>query len=278
LQLAINYHNLTYLFSLDKQFTYYDNIGELKKAATSISFLIPVFNEQESIFELYEKLKKQLLNYFSDIKKEIVFVNDGSTDNSLKIIKEIINKDDSVKVVSFRRRFGKGIALNHGFNKCIGQYIVTLDGDLQDDPKNIPHLVKKLEEGYDLAVGWKKDRRDKITKVIPSKFFNLLVTVVGGFRLHDSNSGFKAFRKKAVEGLDASGGRYRFLPMILHKKGYKVCEIPIIHHPRKYGKSKYAFSRFMTAPIDLLVVLLETKFYANRKPIYLSQADIVSEN
>lgn len=225
----------------------------------SISFVVPIYNEEESIGKLYKKLISLINRDLVKSRVEMIFINDGSTDNSLKILTEISDKDRLVKIISFKVNNGKGMALQQGFNNATGDVIVTLDADLQDDPENIPKLIDKLKGGFDLVVGWKKKRRDKISKILASKFFNLLVSFAAGIKLNDFNSGLKAIKKEAVLGLDVSGGRYRFLPMLVYKQGFKVCEIPVTHYPRKYGRSKYGKERFIPALIDLFKISRQLK-------------------
>lgn len=226
----------------------------------NISFVIPLYNEEKNIVELYNQiinLKKQTLK---DKRVEIIFINDGSTDNSLSILKKLSLKNTTVKIISFRRNLGKASALNEGFKKAIGKTVVTLDCDLQDDPRNIPILLKQLNTGYDLVTGWRKNRFDPLSKIIPSKTFNFLVGNISKIPLHDFNSGLKVMRNEVAKELYLYGGQHRFIPVLAYYKGFKVSEVPTSHHPRKYGKSKYGGERLLRGFFDFVTVMFLDKF------------------
>lgn len=226
-----------------------------------ISIVIPVLNEEDSIQELYLNLK-HVLNILKN-PYEIVFVDDGSTDNTFVILEEIASKQDDVSIIKLRRNFGKSIALNTAFRYVGGDIIITMDGDLQDDPEEIPLFIEKIEEGYDLVVGWKYPRNDPITKKLPSKFFNKLTCMLTCINLHDFNCGFKGYKKIVVDNISLYGEMHRYIPALAAWNGFKIAEIKVKHHPRKYGKSKYGFSRLINGSLDLITVKFLTG-YATR--------------
>ncbi len=228
-----------------------------------LSFIIPVYNEEKSLHPLYTSILKNISNK----TYEIIFIDDGSTDNSYKEITKLSEEDRNVKSIHFRTNFGKAAALQAGFDKAQGDIIFTMDADLQDDPDEIPRFIEKIEEGYDLVSGWKKKRKDPITKRWPSKFFNLITSMVFHLRLHDYNCGYKAYRKEAVKSLDIYGELYRYIPAIIWSKGFSVTEIVVTHHKRKFGRSKYGASRLIRGFLDLLTVTMLTKY--QRSPLYL---------
>ena len=219
-----------------------------------ISFIIPVFNEQKSLPELFS----QILAIFSGKLKrydyEIIFINDGSTDDSLKIIKNFKKNNSKIVIISFRKNLGKATALNEGFKKVKGDIVVTMDADLQDDPKNLPLLIDQLNKGFDFVVGWKKERFDPPDKILPSKTSNSFVRKISHISLHDFNSGFRIMKKEVSDELYLYGELHRFIPVIAVQRGFKVTEIPIIHNRRKFGKSKYGWERLLRGFFDFLTV------------------------
>jgi len=229
-----------------------------------LSFVIPLYNEAESLETLHKKLVE---NINSELTYEIIFVNDGSTDNSKLVLDQISNEDDCIKVIQFRSNFGKSAALQSGFNRAKGDIVFTLDADLQDDPKEIPRFIEKIEEGYDLVSGWKINRKDPITKTIPSKFFNFFTSLMFKLKLHDYNCGFKAYRKEVIKSVTIYGELHRYIPALANAKGFSVTEIPVTHHKRKFGKTKYGAKRFIKGFLDLLTVNLITKY--EKSPLYL---------
>ena len=234
----------------------------------AISIVVPVMNEEQSIQTLYEKLSTQLNRIGS--RYEIIFVDDGSTDGTFRELKALHDEHPGVvRVIQFRRNFSKTPALVAGFSRCRGDIIFTMDGDLQDDPEEIPSFLAKLDEGYDLVSGWKFPRLDPLSKTFPSRIFNWLVGKVTGVHLHDVNNGFKAYRRDVIEDphLKLYGEFHRFIPVMAHWRGYRVAEIKVRHHPRKFGTSKYGARRFARGLIDLLNVLFLTTFL--RKPLRL---------
>jgi glycosyltransferase involved in cell wall biosynthesis len=223
-----------------------------------ISIVVPVFNEEGSVPELQRKLTSVLRGMGRPY--EIIYVDDGSTDASLSILRKIHEADEHVRVVSFRRRYGKSAALCVGFDEASGEIIITIDADLQDDPEEIPRLVARLEEGYDLVSGWKKKRNDPITKTIPSRIFNSMVATATGLKLHDINCGLKAYRRAVTDHIKVYGQLHRFLPVFAHKAGFRVGELAVTHYPRVHGKTKYGLGRFVHGSLDLLTVILITGY------------------
>ena len=224
-----------------------------------VTFLIPLYNEKESIDELYKSIICEVNSL--EIDYEILFIDDGSTDGSFGVVRSLITQDPSVKGIRLRRNFGKSSALNKGFRVAKGDVVITLDADLQDDPKEISRFISKLNEGYDLVTGWKKKRKDPfLSKNLPSKLFNLMVRCTAGVKLHDFNCGFKAFRSNVVKNLYLYGDLHRFIPALVHSQGYKVIEIPVEHHARRFGSSKYGLSRFTHGFLDFLTVIVITKY------------------
>jgi glycosyltransferase involved in cell wall biosynthesis len=231
----------------------------------SISFVIPLFNEKESL----EELHRRILQTMEPLKKpfEIIFVDDGSTDGSAEVLERLHRNDPRVKVIQFRRNFGKSAALNAGFRAASGAFVVTLDADLQDDPGEVPKLLQKLEEGYDLVSGWKKDRKDPLSRRLASRVFNFFTYLFSGIRLHDFNCGLKAYRRDVVKSISVYGELHRYIPVVAHKNGFRVTELPVVHHPRKYGRSKFGAARFFRGAFDLLTVTFLTRY--SKRPLHL---------
>lgn len=198
---------------------------------------------------------------------EIIFIDDGSKDKSLNIIKEIARQDNKIKYVSFRKNYGKAAALQVGFNLATGDAVITMDADLQDDPAETVNLLNKLREGFDLVSGWKKVRRDPFIKKHTSKFFNLATRLMSGVKLHDFNCGLKAYRNEVVKSVKLYGELHRYIPVLAAWQGYRITEIPVKHHPRRYGKTKYGFSRFFKGFIDLVTVVFTTRYIT--RPLHL---------
>lgn len=231
-----------------------------------LSIVIPIYNEVDSFPLLYE----QLCAVLEEIGKgcEVIFVDDGSTDASFSELERLADLDDRVKAMQFRRNFGKASALMAGFREANGDFVVTMDGDLQDDPTEIPRFLDELEKGpFDLVSGWKYPRRDPLSKTVPSLLFNLVTSVLGGIKLHDFNCGFKAYRREVIEDISVYGELYRYIPVMAHWKGYRVGEIRIRHHVRRFGRSKYGASRILRGFFDLLTVLFLTRYV--RRPLHL---------
>ncbi len=231
-----------------------------------ISFIIPVFNEEKSLNQLYDEILTALPENFKN-SYEIIFVDDGSTDSSFEILTNIAQKDKNVKLIKFRKNFGKAAALQIGFDNSQGDYVFTMDSDLQDNPKEIPRFIDKLNQGYDMVTGWKKKRYDPLSKTLPSKLFNFVTSKTFKLKLHDYNCGFKAYKKELIKELDIYGEMHRYIPALAHSKGFKVAEIEVEHRKREFGKSKYGFERYLRGFLDLLTVKLVTQYI--RTPLYL---------
>lgn len=227
-------------------------------ATVDITLVIPLFNEQESLGELHQAIVRAMDRLGTPF--EIIFVDDGSTDRSSAILKAIRAEDPRVRIVRLRRNFGKAAALSAGFGAARGRYIVTLDADLQDDPAEIPSLIARLQEGYDLACGWRKKRQDPLRKVIASRLYNRLVSVLTGVRLRDINCGLKAFRIEVARELSLHGDWHRFIPLLARWSGFRVLEVPVTHHPRRSGRSKYGAERGPRGILDLFTLLFLNRF------------------
>lgn len=223
-----------------------------------VSFVIPARDEEETVEILYKRITLEIKKLAT--KFEIIFVDDGSADNTFKILNRISKKDKHLKVLKLRGKFGKSIALQTGFNQAKGDIIFTMDADLQDDPHDIPKFIKKLEEGYDLVSGWKKVRYDPISKTLPSKLGNNLVRALTHLPIHDSNCGFKAYRKVVLKDINLYGELYKYIPVFAQSNNFKVGEVVISHHPRKHGKSKFGMERNIKGILDLLTVVFLTGY------------------
>jgi glycosyltransferase involved in cell wall biosynthesis len=230
-----------------------------------ISIVVPLFNEEESLKPLSSLIKKSCGQMNLDF--EVYFIDDGSTDKSLSTIKEIHHEDKRFKYISFQKNFGKSAALQIGFKHAQGDVVITMDADLQDDPEEIPNLLKKLEEGFDLVSGWKKKRYDPFIKKFSSRFFNFVTSMMTGIKLHDFNCGLKAYRRNVVENIKVYGELHRYMPVLAKWQGYRVTEIPVLHHPRKFGKTKFGVSRFFKGFVDLLTVVFITRYV--KRPMHL---------
>jgi glycosyltransferase involved in cell wall biosynthesis len=226
---------------------------------------VPVLDEVESLPTLYRELTEVLEPLGRSY--ELVFVDDGSRDGSFPALEKLHRSDDRVRVLQLRRNFGKAAALAAGFREARGQVIVTLDADLQDDPAELPRLLARLEEGYDLVSGWKRERQDPRSKTLPSRLFNRVTAWLTDVRLHDFNSGFKAYRREVVEELRLYGELHRFIPAIAAWRGFRVDEVPVHHRRRQFGRSKYGSARFWRGCLDLLTVLFLTRY--TRRPLHL---------
>lgn len=239
--------------------------AEVTKSESILSVVIPLYNEEESLPELSLQLESVLKRTVGD-RYEVIFVDDGSTDNSFEVIKQIRNRNNKFKCIRFRRNYGKSAALSAGFAEANGVIVVTMDADLQDDPEEIPNLIKKLKEGYDLVSGWKKHRKDPLTKTIPSKFFNFITSLITGLKLHDFNCGLKIYKRDVVKNINVYGELHRYIPALAKWEGFKVTEIPVVHHPRRYGKTKFGFSRFIKGFLDLITLVFTTRFF--KRPMH----------
>jgi glycosyltransferase involved in cell wall biosynthesis len=230
-----------------------------------ISVVIPVHDEERSVALLYDELRSALQQL--DTPWEAVYVDDGSTDGTLDALTRLHAAADNVRVVRLRRNFGKATALAAGFAQARGEVIVTIDGDLQDDPMEIPRLLVKLDEGFDLVSGWKTRRRDPPLRRLLSRVFNTIVCWMTGVRLHDVNCGLKAYRAEVVRGLRLYGELHRFIPVLAHHRGYRVAELPVNHRPREHGRSRYGLERYVRGFLDLLTVSFIGRY--RHRPLHL---------
>jgi glycosyltransferase involved in cell wall biosynthesis len=233
--------------------------GQRQPKQPLVSVVIPLYNEEESIAELGAKLES-VLGKVAKGNYEVIFVDDGSTDSSREEIRKLNHSNPKFHCISLRRNYGKSAALSVGFQAARGRVVVTMDADLQDDPEEIPNLLSKINEGYDLVSGWKKVRRDPLNKLLPSKLFNFVTSIVSGIRLHDFNCGLKAYRNVVVKRLNVYGEMHRYIPVLAHWDGFKVTEIPVRHHPRKFGRTKFGSGRFIKGFLDLLTVMITTRY------------------
>lgn len=238
---------------------------QLSLAGKSVTVVVPLYNEEDSLVELSVSLKKVLDSL--RCQWEVIFIDDGSTDSSFQKLQEIHKINARFKTLKFKRNYGKSSALQEGFKAAKGEYVITMDADLQDDPEEIPALISKINEGYDLVSGWKKIRHDPFIKKHTSKLFNAVTSMMVGLRLHDYNCGLKAYVKDVVKNVKVYGEMHRYIPALAHLSGYKVTEIPVTHYERKYGKTKYGLSRFFNGLFDLITVLFTTKYI--KRPLHL---------
>ena len=223
-----------------------------KPKPVDVSVVIPVYNEEGNLKELYAKLTDILPTIAGNY--EIIFVDDGSTDNSFNIFKEINDKDKNVKAIKLRRNFGQTAAIQAGFDHAKGAIVVTMDGDLQNDPEDIPRLVKRFEDGYDVVSGWRYNRKDPLGKKISSKISNWLANKLTGLNLHDFGCTLKAYKKEAVNDLTLYGEMHRYIPALISMKGFSICEVKVEHRQRKYGTTKYTFKRLWKGFFDLMYI------------------------
>ncbi len=229
-----------------------------------LSIVIPAYNEKESLPELFSRIRTAVTPLNCDY--EIIVVDDGSTDGTFEQLKALKKEYPMLRAIRFRRNYGKSAALAEGFERARGEIVITMDADLQDDPAEIPNLIRKIEEGYDLVSGWKKKRHDPLSKTIPSRIFNFVTAKLTGIPLHDFNCGLKAYRNEVIKTIEVYGELHRFLPVLAVWQGFEVTEIPVKHHPRKYGKTKFGLSRFTNGFFDLLTVMFITRF--RKKPLH----------
>lgn len=238
---------------------------KISKRETDVSIIIPAYNEERSLPILYSKLKDE----FGKLDKsyEIIFVDDGSYDDTFRVLNELQQKDSNVKCIRLRKNFGKSLALAVGFNIAQGKVIVTMDADLQDDPREIPQFLKKIDDGWDLVSGWRKLRADPLEKKLASKIFNIIVSRVSGIKLHDFNCGFKAYTRQVIKTIEVYGELHRFIPVMAESFGFKICEIPVKHHQRSFGRSKYGKERYLPGLFDLLTASFIAGY--SRRPLHL---------
>ena len=231
----------------------------------SLSLLIPVMNEEGNLPELYQRLTDRLAGI--GLPYEIVFVDDGSVDSTWKLIRGLNEQDPRVVGLKHRRNFGKAQALSTGFAVVQGDVVVTMDGDLQDDPDELPNFLAMLDEGYDLVSGWKQRRQDPLGKTAPSRVFNWTVRKTTGVQLHDFNCGYKAYRREVTSSIRLYGELHRFTPVLASAEGFQIGELPVKHHARKWGSSKYGWSRLTKGFLDLLTVIFLTQY--RQRPMHL---------
>ena len=230
-----------------------------------ISVVVPVHNEERTVALLLDELASTLDGLGRPW--EVVFVDDGSTDGTFSALTRLHGRSERVRVVRLRRNFGKAAALQAGFGEARGEIVVTMDGDLQDDPAEIPRLLAKLDEGFDLVSGWKTKRRDPLTRRIPSKLFNAVTGRISGLKLHDMNCGLKAYRAEVLDGLQIYGELHRFIPVLAHDRGFRVAELPVNHRPREHGRSRYGVERYVRGFLDLLTVSFMGRY--RHRPLHL---------
>ena len=230
-----------------------------------ISVVVPVHNEARSVALLYDELRSALEPL--DTPWEVIFVDDGSSDGTFAALTRLHSSESNVRVVRLRRNFGKAAALVAGFDQARGETVVTIDGDLQDDPAEIPRLLAKLEEGFDLVSGWKTHRRDRLSRRILSRIFNRVTGVFSGVRLHDMNCGLKAYRAEVVHGLRLYGELHRFIPVLAHYRGFRIAELPVNHRPREHGSSRYGLERYLRGFLDLMTVSFIGRY--RHRPLHL---------
>ena len=233
--------------------------------AAVISVVVPVHDEERSVALLYDELRSALEPLGAPW--EAIFVDDGSTDGTFAALTRLHNSEQNVRVVRLRRNFGKAAALVAGFDQAQGETVVTIDGDLQDDPAEIPRLLAKLDEGFDLVSGWKTHRRDPISRRLLSRLFNRVTSAFSGVRLHDMNCGLKAYRAEVVHGLRLYGELHRFIPVLAHYRGFRIAELPVNHRPREHGRSRYGVERYLRGFLDLLTVSFIGRY--RHRPLHL---------
>ena len=224
----------------------------------SISIIVPVLNEEGSLDRFYNETTKSLNEYSN---WEIIFIDDGSDDESYNIMRKLADEDNRVSIIQFFKNFGKADALSEGFKKANSDIIITIDADLQDDPAEIPRLIAKIQEDWDVVSGWKKDRKDPASKRIPSKLFNIVTRILTGIKIHDFNCGLKAYRQKVVKSIDIYGGLHRYIPAIAGQKGFSITEIEVNHRPREFGETKYGGNRLFHGFFDLFTMLFTGKYF-----------------
>jgi glycosyltransferase involved in cell wall biosynthesis len=235
--------------------------------APKLSFVIPFMNEEATLEELYSRIAEAVSPTLGPAESfEVIFIDDGSTDNSVAVAERLVKAHAQVSLLELQGNFGKSAALAAGFTRARGRIVFTLDADLQDDPKEIPRFLAKLDEGFDLVSGYKQKRNDPISKVLPSRVFNWLVRTVTGVKLHDVNCGFKAYRDTVLKNVRLYGELHRFVPVLAHWKRFRIGEIPVEHHARRFGHSKFGGGRFFRGLMDLLTVVFLLRY--GRRPAH----------
>lgn len=230
-----------------------------ESATPRLSIVIPVLDEEGSIPELVDRIRSVCDG--AGFSFEVLLIDDGSTDETWDVIMEMHQRDARIAGLRFRRNYGKSAALAVGFERARGRYVITMDGDLQDDPAEIPGLIALLETGYDLVSGWKKKRQDPLSKTVPSRFFNLVTRRIAGIPLHDFNCGLKAYRREVVKSVKVYGELHRYIPLLAKWEGFdRITEKEVQHHPRRHGQTKFGLERFLRGFLDLLSVTFMTRF------------------
>jgi glycosyltransferase involved in cell wall biosynthesis len=230
----------------------------------NVSVVIPVLNEKESLPELVRELEHSLFTYSA---WEVIFIDDGSSDGSTEWIADLCTKNSNFKLLQFYRNYGKAAALSEGFKVATGEYIITMDADLQDDPAEIPNLISKLSDGWDLVSGWKKTRHDPLNKTLPSKVFNFVTRLMTGVKIHDFNCGLKGYKQAVVKSIEVYGGRHRYIPALAGQQKFKITEIVVNHRARQFGETKYGGSRMFHGFFDLITILFLNRY--TQQPLHL---------
>ncbi len=237
-----------------------------EQASLDVSVLVPVLNEEASVATLAERVLANL--DAMGARSEVLFIDDGSTDGTSEEVRRQHERDPRIRLIRLRRNFGKAAALSAGVDHARGRILVTMDGDLQDDPDEIPNLLQALEDGpLDLVSGWKRTRRDPLRRRVASKIFNWVTRTLSNVELHDFNSGFKAYRREVLEQVAVYGELHRYIPVLASRRGFVIGEIPVAHHPRRVGRSRYGWDRSYKGPVDLITVLFISRF--TRRPLHL---------
>lgn len=232
-----------------------------------ISVVIPVIDESESLPELTAWIEKVMND--NNYSYEVIYVDDGSTDDTWKVIEHLTSKNPNIKAIKFQRNYGKSAGLNEAFKAALGEVVITMDGDMQDSPDEIPELRRMIvEDGYDLVSGWKKKRYDNaLTKNLPSKFYNTMTRLMSGIKLHDFNCGLKSYKKKVIKGIEVYGEMHRYIPVIAKWAGFrKIGEKVVEHRPRQYGTSKFGWERFINGPLDLASIMFVGRY--GKRPMH----------
>jgi len=230
----------------------------------NVSVVIPVLNEKESLPELVRELEHSLSTYSA---WEVLFIDDGSSDGSTEWMSDLCTKNSNFKLLQFYRNYGKAAALSEGFKVATGEYIITMDADLQDDPAEIPNLISKLSDGWDLVSGWKKTRHDPLNKTLPSKVFNFVTRLMTGVKIHDFNCGLKGYKQAVVKSIEVYGGRHRYIPALAGQQKFKITEIVVNHRARLFGETKYGGSRMFHGFFDLITILFLNRY--TQQPLHL---------
>ena len=231
-----------------------------------ITFVLPVYDERENLVELHRQIHEVMARRPED-DFELLFVDDGSTDGSIEVLNELAENDPCVRVIQFRRNFGKAAAYSAGFSHARGEITITMDTDLQDDPAEIPLFIDGIDKGYDMVIGWKHEGKGPMGKSLPSKLFNRVVRRITGIPLHDFNCPFKAYRSQVLREIDVYGELHRYIPVLARARGFSMTEVKIQNLPRRYGKSKYGLERYLRGMLDLITISFITRFA--ERPMHL---------